>query len=183
MPKQNQMNKLLLQKRSAVLAGVLFLVPFVIILFFLNMLAAYFGVTAALPLGTIFIIFLVYMFVGIPLLVLGGVIGHSNKSDLQPSPVTKRYPRETQSLAWYHKTPSQMFISGLLPFSAVIVQLHNLCTSMWSYKIFTSFGILFITFTILIVITSLLSIGLTYFQLAGDDHDWWWRYAPSPCSG
>ncbi|KAK6163547.1 hypothetical protein DH2020_000411 [Rehmannia glutinosa] len=104
-----------------------------------------------------------------------GVTGHRYKSDLQSSPVTKKSPREIPSLAWYRKTPAQMFLAGLLPFSAIVLELHNLCATIWGYKIYTSPGILFITFVILIILTALLSVGLTYFQLTVEDHEWWWR--------
>ncbi|XP_051153010.1 transmembrane 9 superfamily member 5 [Andrographis paniculata] len=162
-------------KWSAVLSGMLFIVPFTVAAFFLNTLATYFGVTSALPLGTIFLILLIYFFVALPLLVFGGVIGHRHKSDLHVPPVAKKYAKEVPSLAWYRKTPAQMFIGGLLPFSVVVMQLHNLCSTIWGYKVYTSPGILFGTFTALVATTALLSICLTYFQLAGDNHDWWWR--------
>ncbi|PIN25419.1 Endosomal membrane protein, EMP70 [Handroanthus impetiginosus] len=162
-------------ERSVLLAGILFLGPFLCAAFILNMLALYFRSTAALPLGTIFIIFLIYSLVAIPLLVLGGVIGNRYKSDPQSSPVTKKYPREIPSLAWYRKTPAQIFLGGLLPFSAIILELHNLCATIWGYKIYTLPGVLFITFIILTILTAMLSVGLTYFQLAVEDHQWWWR--------
>ncbi|KAL0369530.1 UNVERIFIED_CONTAM: Transmembrane 9 superfamily member 5 [Sesamum angustifolium] len=87
-------------ERSALLAGILFSGPFLLTAFFLNILAAYFNVTTALPLGTILLIFLIYTLVAIPLLVLGGVVGHRYKSDLQSFPVTKKCPREIPSLSW-----------------------------------------------------------------------------------
>ncbi|KAK4409078.1 Transmembrane 9 superfamily member 4, partial [Sesamum angolense] len=162
-------------ERSALLAGILFSGPFLLTAFFLNILAAYFRVTTALPLGTILLIFLICTLVAIPLLVLGGVVGHRYKSDLQSFPVTKKCPREIPSLSWYRKTPAQMFLAGLLPFSAIVLELHNLCATIWGYKIYTSPGILFVTFVILAILTAMLSVGLTYFQLAAEDHEWWWR--------
>ncbi|KAG8387496.1 hypothetical protein BUALT_Bualt02G0027200 [Buddleja alternifolia] len=162
-------------RRSALLAGLLFFSPFLFTGFILNILASSFGATRALPLGTIFVIFLVYTFVSIPLLILGGVFGHRYNSDLQSSPVTKKCPREIPSLSFYRKTPAQMFLGGLLPFCAIAPELHNLCATIWGHKIYTSPGILLVTFIILIILTAMLSVGLTYFQLAVEDHDWWWR--------
>ncbi|KAL9171440.1 hypothetical protein ABFS82_04G208500 [Erythranthe guttata] len=163
------------QETSTLLTGTLFLGPFLFTTFILNTLAAYFNVTAALPLGTMFIIILIYTLVAIPLLVLGGVVGKRNKYEIQSSPVAKKSPREIPFLAWYRRTPAQMFIGGLLPFSAIVLELHNLCATMWGYKVYTSLGVLFVTFLILIVLTVMISVGLTYFQLVVEDHDWWWR--------
>ncbi|KAK8550792.1 hypothetical protein V6N12_039480 [Hibiscus sabdariffa] len=36
-------------------------------------------------------------------------------------------------------------------------------------------SILFIMFIILILLTAILSVGLTYIQLSVEDHQWWWR--------
>lgn len=107
--------------------------------------------TAALPLGTILIIFLIYTLVAIPLLILGGMVGPGHRPDHQLSPITKKGPREIPSLAWYRKTPAQMFIGGLLPFSAIALELHNLYATIWGYKVYTSPGILLLTFAVLVI--------------------------------
>ena len=39
----------------------------------------------------------------------------------------------------------------------------------------TLYGVLFVVFIILLVVTSFITIALTYFQLAVEDHRWWWR--------
>ncbi|KAG8074193.1 hypothetical protein GUJ93_ZPchr0006g44351 [Zizania palustris] len=35
--------------------------------------------------------------------------------------------------------------------------------------------ILFIVFIILLIVTAFITVALTYFQLAAEDHEWWWR--------
>jgi len=161
-------NNVEFQESSVRLAGILYLGPLFVAVSFLNTVAISYGATAALPFGTIIVVLLVCLLVAIPLLALGGVIGYRFRSEFQAPCATKRYPREIPPLAWYRKTPCQMFIAGILSFSAY--------ASMWGYKIFTLPGILFITFIILIVLTSMLSVGLTYIQLSVEDHEWWWRY-------
>lgn len=162
-------------ERSVLLTGILYLGPLLFTVFILNIVAISFGATAALPLGTIVVILLLYALVAMPLLALGGMIGYRLSSEFQAPSVTKRVAREIPSLTWYMKTPGQMFIGGLLPFSAIVLELHHLYASMWGYKIFTLSGILFITFIILVVLTAMLSVGMTYIQLSLEDHKWWWR--------
>ncbi|CAA2942890.1 transmembrane 9 superfamily member 5 [Olea europaea subsp. europaea] len=162
-------------QRSILLAGLLFPVPFLFTVFILNSLALYFGVTAALPFGTIFVIFLIYTLVAIPLLAIAGMVGHHCTSGFQAPSVTKKYRREIPLLAWYRKIPAEMFLGGLLPFSATVLEFHHLCATVWGYKISTLPGILFIAFASLVILTTMLSVGLTFFQLAVEDHEWWWR--------
>lgn len=69
-----------------------------------------------------------------------------------------------------------MCMAGFLPFSAIYIELYYIFASMWGHKIYTIYSILFIVFIILIIVTAFITIALTYFQLAIEDHEWWWRY-------
>jgi len=69
----------------------------------------------------------------------------------------------------------QMCMAGFLPFSAIYIELYYIFASVWGHKIYTIYSILFIVFLILIVVTAFITIALTYFQLAIEDHEWWWR--------
>ncbi|XP_017982411.1 PREDICTED: transmembrane 9 superfamily member 5 [Theobroma cacao] len=162
-------------ERSVLLAGILYAGPFFVIVSILNVVAVSYGVTAALPSGTIMAIILIYAFLTIPLLALGGVLGYLFRSEFYAPCATKRYPREIPPLEWYRKTPFQMFLGGFLSFSAIVLELQHLYASLWGYKICTLPSILFLTFIILILLTTMLSVGLTYIQLSVEDHEWWWR--------
>ena len=147
-----------------------------VILFTLNTIAIFYGVTAALPFGTLVVILFVLTLVSFPLLAFGGAIGYHFRTKFQAPSATKRLPREIPPSAWYRKTPGQMFIGGLLPFSAIVLELHNFYASLWGYKIFTHSSVLLATFIILVILVAMLSVGLTYIQLTVEDHEWWWRY-------
>ncbi|KAI7727155.1 hypothetical protein M8C21_029990 [Ambrosia artemisiifolia] len=162
-------------EKCVLLAGVLYTGPLFITMFLLNTISISIGATTALPFGTIVVIILAYTFIAIPLLAFGGIMGHRFRSKFQAPSATKISPREIPLLSWSRKTPGQMLISGLLPFSAIVLELHNFYATVWSYKILTLPSILFMTFVLLVILTSLLSVGLTYIQLAVEDHQWWWR--------
>ena len=42
-------------------------------------------------------------------------------------------------------------------------------------QVYTIYSILSIVFLILIIVTAFITVALTYFQLAVEDHRWWWR--------
>ncbi|OIW08500.1 hypothetical protein TanjilG_03176 [Lupinus angustifolius] len=162
-------------ERTVGLAGILYIGPVFVAASILNIIAISYRTTTALPLGSIIVILALFVFLAIPLLAFGGVIGYRFRSELQPPSSSKRYPRETQQLAWYRRRLFQMFIGGLVPFSAIVLQLHQVYASMWGYKIYTLPSILFVTFFTAVVIIVLVNIGLTYIQLSVEDHEWWWR--------
>ncbi|KAE9616747.1 hypothetical protein Lal_00034318 [Lupinus albus] len=162
-------------ERSVGLAGILYSGPVFVAASILNIIAISYRTSTALPLGSIIVILALFVFLAIPLLAFGGVIGYRFRSEIQPPSSSKRYPREIQKLAWYRRTLFQMFIGGLVPFSAIVLQLHQVYASMWGYKIYTLPSILFVTFVTAVLIIALVNIGLTYIQLSVEDHEWWWR--------
>ncbi|GJN12371.1 hypothetical protein PR202_ga30643 [Eleusine coracana subsp. coracana] len=161
--------------RNLILTGCLFCGPLFLTFSFLNTVAIAYSATAALPFGTIIVIILIWALVTSPLLVLGGIAGKNSNTEFQAPCRTTKYPREIPQLPWYRSTIPQMAMAGFLPFSAIYIELYYIFASIWGHKIYTIYSILFIVFIILIIVTAFVTVALTYFQLAVEDHEWWWR--------
>ncbi|GAB4814909.1 hypothetical protein N2152v2_001955 [Parachlorella kessleri] len=140
-----------------------------------NTVAIVYGSTQALPFGTIVIILLLWGLVTIPLTVVGGILGKNARTEFTAPCRTNKYPREIPELPWYRSVVPQMLMAGFLPFSAIYIELYYIFASVWGHKVYTIYSILFIVFCILIVVTAFITVALTYFQLASEDHRWWWR--------
>ncbi|CAI9272127.1 unnamed protein product [Lactuca saligna] len=132
--------------RNLLLTGCLFCGPLFLTFCFLNTVAIAYTATAALPFGTIVVIVLIWSLVTSPLLVLGGIAGKNSKAEFQAPVRTTKYPREIPPLP-----------------------------CVWGHRIYTIYSILFIVFIILLIVTAFITVALTYFQLAAEDHEWWWR--------
>ncbi|WOK92723.1 transmembrane 9 superfamily member 2-like [Canna indica] len=161
--------------KNLLLTGCLFCGPLFLTFCFLNTVAIVYSATAALPFGTILVILLIWALVTSPLLVLGGIAGKNSNTEFQAPCRTTKYPREIPQLPWYRGTIPQMMMAGFLPFSAIYIELYYIFASVWGHKIYTIYSILFIVFIILIIVTAFVTVALTYFQLAAEDHEWWWR--------
>ncbi|WOG97452.1 hypothetical protein DCAR_0416792 [Daucus carota subsp. sativus] len=161
--------------RNLLLTGSLFCGPLFLTFCFLNTVAIAYNATAALPFGTIVVIVLIWVLVTSPLLVLGGIAGKNSKAEFQAPVRTTKYPREIPPLPWYRGTLPQMAMAGFLPFSAIYIELYYIFASVWGHRIYTIYSILFIVFIILLIVTAFITVALTYFQLAAEDHEWWWR--------
>ncbi|GMI85518.1 hypothetical protein like AT5G37310 [Hibiscus trionum] len=161
--------------RNLLLTGSLFCGPLFVTFCFLNTVAIAYKATAALPFGTIVVILLIWGLVTSPLLVVGGIAGKNKKEEFQAPCRTTKYPREIPPLPWYRKTLPQMAMAGFLPFSAIYIELYYIFASVWGHRIYTIYSILFIVFIILLIVTAFITVALTYFQLAAEDHEWWWR--------
>ncbi len=161
--------------RNNIMTASLFCGPLLLVFSVNNSVAWYYGTTAALPFGTICIILVIWALVTLPLTVLGGIAGKNSKGDFQAPTRPNRYPREVPPLPWYRSTVPQMLMAGFLPFSAIYIELYYIFASVWGHKVYTIYSILFIVFVILLIVTAFITIALTYFQLASEDHRWWWR--------
>ena len=120
---------------------------------------------AALPFSTIFAVVMLFVLVAFPLTVLGGIAGH-NSREFEPPCRTSKVPRQIPEVPFYRSAPAQLFMAGFLPFSAISIELHYIFASVWGHKVYTLYGILFLAFGLLTVVTSFIVIALTYFQLA-----------------
>lgn len=74
------------------------------------------------------------------------------------------------SLSLLH--PSDLFTFLL---SAIYIELYYVYAAVWGHYAYTLYGILFLVFVILVIVTACITIALTYFQLSMEDHEWWWR--------
>ncbi|KAK3255051.1 Transmembrane 9 super member 2 [Cymbomonas tetramitiformis] len=160
---------------NVLLTCCLFCGPFFVTFCFLNTVAIVYRSTAALPFGTICIIIIIWALVTIPLTIMGGIAGKNAKTEFNAPCRTTKLAREVPPLPWYRHTIPQMCMAGFLPFSAIYIELYYIFASIWGHKVYTIYSILFIVFIILLIVTAFITIALTYFQLAVEDHRWWWR--------
>ncbi|XP_042896527.1 transmembrane 9 superfamily member 1 isoform X2 [Parasteatoda tepidariorum] len=157
------------------LTSFLFSGPFFIIWSIQNSIAWAYNSTQALPFSTIILLLGVWLCIGYPLSVLGGVLGKNWTGNFDIPCRTKHIPREVPPVKWYHSAPAQCAIGGFLPFSAISVELYYIFATVWGREQYTLYGVLFIVFFILLSVTACISIALTYFQLSAEDYKWWWR--------
>ncbi|KAL8218523.1 hypothetical protein R6Q57_021896 [Mikania cordata] len=161
--------------KNLLLTGGVFFVPLFLTFGFLNSVAISYGTTAALPLIGIVMLSVLWIFLASPLLLLGGIIGKNKASDFQAPCRTAKCPKEVPRLRWYRGVVPQMALAGILPFSVIYIQLYYIFVTIWGHRIYTLYSIPCVVFILLLIMTALVSVALTYFQLAAEDHEWWWR--------
>jgi len=160
---------------NVVLTSAVFPVPLCVVFSWVNTVAWKQESTAALPATTIGLMLAILLFVHFPLTVVGAIVGRNITNEYKPPCRTNKVPREVPAVnVWYRQPVTQLFMAGFLPFSAIYIELHYIFASIWGHKIYTLFGILFLAFIMLVIVTSCITIALLYFQLAREDHRWWW---------
>ncbi|XP_033707152.1 transmembrane 9 superfamily member 1 isoform X1 [Tursiops truncatus] len=160
---------------NIILTTSLFSVPFFLTWSVVNSVHWANGSTQALPATTILLLLTVWLLVGFPLTVIGGIFGKNNASPFDAPCRTKNIAREIPPQPWYKSSLVHMTVGGFLPFSAISVELYYIFATVWGREQYTLYGILFFVFAILLSVGACISIALTYFQLSGEDYRWWWR--------
>lgn len=145
----------------------------------LNTTAIVYKATTAFPSGTIVFIFLICVLVALPLFALGGIAVENCKDKFQALCHTTKCPKTIPLLCWYRGSVSQMALAGFLPFNVILNELDDIFASAWGHNIYSIYGFLFLLCTLLLMTTALVTVALTYFQLAAEDNRWWWRYTNS----
>ncbi|KAJ9158927.1 hypothetical protein P3X46_024470 [Hevea brasiliensis] len=160
--------------KSMILTATLF--PFMCfgIGFILNTIAIFYGSLAAIPFGTMVVIFIIWAFISFPLALLGTVVGR-NWSGAPNNPCrVKTIPRPIPEKKWY-LTPSVVsLMGGLLPFGSIFIEMYFVFTSFWNYKVYYVYGFMLLVFLILIIVTVCVTIVGTYFLLNAENYHWQW---------
>ena len=101
----------------------------------LNTIAIFYRSLAAIPFGTMVVIFVLWAFISFPLVLLGTVVGR-NWSGAPNNPCrVKTIPRPIPEKKWY-LTPSVIsWMGGLLPFGSIFIEMYFVFTSFWNYKV------------------------------------------------
>eukprot|EP01060_Flectonema_neradi_P015823 TRINITY_DN2246_c1_g2_i1.p1 TRINITY_DN2246_c1_g2~~TRINITY_DN2246_c1_g2_i1.p1 ORF type:complete len:572 (+),score=88.54 TRINITY_DN2246_c1_g2_i1:41-1756(+) len=153
----------------------LFVLPVFIIWSVLNSIAWAKGSTSALPAGTVFALFALFLLVAFPLTLAGAIFGKHTGDSLNAPCRTKQVPRQIPLAPWWRAPAYHIAVAGFLPFSAIYVELYYVYMSLWGHQLFTPYSVLFLVFGILLLVTACITVSLTYLQLSIEDHNWWWR--------
>ncbi|XP_071697574.1 transmembrane 9 superfamily member 1-like [Rutidosis leptorrhynchoides] len=142
--------------------------------FILNTVAIFYGSLAAIPFGTMVVVFVIWAFISFPLALLGTVVGRNWSGSPNNPCRVKTIPRPIPEKKWY-LTPFVVSIMGvLLPFGSIFIEMYFVFTSFWNYKVYYVYGFMLLVFIILVIVTVCVTIVGTYFLLNAENYYWQW---------
>ncbi len=144
------------------------------IFFGVNLVLWHEGSSGAVPFGTLFALLLLWFGVSVPLVFLGSYFG-LKKERIEHPVRTNQIARQVPEQPWYMAPWVAFLVGGVLPFGAVCIELFFIMAAIWLHQIYYVFGFLFLVLLILIATCAEITVVLCYFQLCGEDFNWWWR--------
>ncbi|PON83106.1 Nonaspanin [Trema orientale] len=109
------------------------------------------------------------------LLIISSILSCCSKSESELTCATRKLSRENRQQPWYVKTPAQMLLGGLVPFIVIFPKMDNIYASLWHLKICSAFRTLLTSFIAIVVMTVILAVAFSSYQLSQHDYHWWWR--------
>ena len=76
---------------------------------------------------------------------------------------------------WYLSKKYLYIFTGIIPFSAIIVELFYLMASIWRHYYYNLFGFMFVSLILLCLLSTLISIIVVHHQLNKGNYHWWWK--------
>ncbi|KAJ1868547.1 hypothetical protein LPJ78_000059 [Coemansia sp. RSA 989] len=140
----------------------------------LNMFLWYRSSSAAMPLSTILLLFVLWAAIELPLTVLGGWIGFRRKPYSEPMR-TNAIPRPIPPLPRYLKLPLSILLAGALPLSVIFIEMFFVLKSIWQDAFYYEYGFMVIIGVLLAITVCETTIIMVWLLLNSGHHRWWWR--------
>jgi len=150
-----------------------------VILCVLNGIALAYGTIYYIPFLAMMKLFFLWVFVSVPLCILGTLLGrHAKLGGKKSEPFPCRVnaiPRPIpDDIPWYGVPANLIPFAGLLSFGSIFIELYYILTSLWNYKFYHVYGFLLGVYTILILVVCMTTIIVVYFCLNSENYLWQW---------
>ncbi|GAA94687.1 uncharacterized protein L969DRAFT_623066 [Mixia osmundae IAM 14324] len=132
------------------------------------------GSSGAVPFGTMVAIVLLWFCISIPLVIVGGVFG-VRQGPISMPVRTNAIPRQIPPTIWYLRAWPSAILAGVLPFSAVFIELFFVMSSLFGNKVYYAFGFMTLCMSVVVLTTATVTVLMTYFALCAEDYRWQWR--------
>lgn len=136
-------------KRNIILTPLF--VPSIVFLTFLiiNFFLVFEQSSGAVPFTTMLALVGIWFVISVPLSFTGSWFGF--KAPVFESPVrTNQIPRQIPMSPWWLRRRVMYLSGGILPFGALLVEMHLIMNSIWFHKVYYMFGFLFVCYGIMV---------------------------------
>jgi transmembrane 9 superfamily protein 2/4 len=150
---------------AALFPGLLFATIFILNLFVWAQASS-----TAIPLGTLFGLGALWLFIQLPLVYIGSHYGYI-KAGAYSHPIKATViPRQIPPQPWYSRSLQAALVAGVFPFAVIFIELLFVFESLWSDKsgYYYVFGFLAVVFTILILAVMETTVIAVYIQLCSE---------------
>ncbi|QIW97006.1 hypothetical protein AMS68_002524 [Peltaster fructicola] len=163
-------------KQNALLTASLFPGLLFATVFILNLFVWAQASSTAIPVGTLVAVVALWLLIQLPLVYFGSWYGFVRAGAyIHPIKATT-VPRQIPRTAWSRRGLQAIFLTGIVPFAVIWIELLFVFRSMWQDKsgYYYVFGFMTVVSAILILAVMETTVIAVYTQLCAEDYHWWW---------
>jgi transmembrane 9 superfamily protein 3 len=150
--------------------------------FLVNFVSWHYETLHAIPFKTMLVVLSLWIFVSIPLTIVGTVVGRNWCGEPNNPCRVNPIPRYIPDNPWFLRPFAISMLSGLLPFGSIFIEMYFVFTAFWNYKYYYVYGFMLLVFIILAIVSTCITIVSTYFLLNAEDYRWHWTSLSSAAS-
>ena len=117
---------------------------------------------------------LLWICISTPLTLIGSFLALKRRKIRLPCKINI-LPTSIGEKPWYLKLKYSIWVTGLIPFSTILIEFIYLLSYMWRYQVYYLASFLTLSIIILVILSSEISIIFVYFNLCKGDYNWWWK--------
>ena len=145
-----------------------------------NLIAMIYSSTKAIPVTTMIVLCLFWIFGCLPLTAFGSILARhrvGGRRGPPPPPPCRIHPvpRQIPEKAWYLQPFALSLIAGILPFASIFIETYMILSSFWSYRVYYVYGFMLLVGLILVAVTACVVIVSIYMLLNAEDYEWPWK--------
>ena len=142
--------------------------------FFVNIILIIEKSSAAVHFIDIISLFILWIFLTLPLIICGSFLAIKNKAIKSPC-ITNPVPSFIPPKPWYLHYKFMIFITGFISFGTFYIELNYVMGSLWRHQIYFLAMFLWISFFLFVIICGEISIIVIFWNLCYGDYNWWWK--------
>lgn len=140
----------------------------------LNFIAVYYDTISAIPVMVLLKMLSIWIFVALPLSVVGTVAGRHWSGKYEPPCRVNSIPRPIPAASWWADPWFIIPATGILPFGSIFIEMYFMFTALWSYKFYYVYGFVLLVYAILSMVTICTTIVAVYCTLNTENYHWQW---------
>ncbi|CAB9517291.1 Transmembrane 9 superfamily [Seminavis robusta] len=160
-------------KQNAILTAVGLPGCFVGMFMVLNVFLHFAGAATAVSFFTIIKLFLLWVCVSTPLVLVGSFFGLKQEVFEIPTKINQ-IARVIPPVPLHVDPRVSCWMGGILPFGSVCIELAFIMSALWLHQIYYVMGFLLAVWAILVATCAQVAMVLCYLQLCVEDYRWWW---------
>ena len=160
-------------KHNAILTAVGLPGCFVAMFIVLNIFLSIAGAATAVSFFTIVKLFLLWICVSTPLVLVGSFFGLKQEVFEIPTKINQ-IARVVPPVPLHIDPRISCWMGGILPFGSVCIELAFIMSALWLHQIYYVMGFLLAVWLILVATCAQVAMVLCYLQLCVEDYRWWW---------